>query len=241
MVTKYSLTREAQDDFALQSQQKAVAAQRQSHFSPQIVAIPIPGPGGKKTDKFLDRDEYINAAASKEGMAKLKPAFKKDGTVTAGNASGLNDGAAFTVVTTRSVAKKLSLPVLATVRGFAAAGLDPSVMGLGPIFAVKKLMKKIDWQIPDVELWESNEAFAAQSLGVAQELGLDMAKVNVNGGAIALGHPIGASGTRILVDLLYELKRRGKKRGVATMCIGGGQGVALAVEAEGAGIPAAKL
>ena len=241
VVTKYSLTRAAQDDFALQSQQKALAAQRQSHFSPQIVPIPIPGPGGKKSDKFLDQDEYINVSASKDGMAKLKPAFKKDGTVTAGNASGLNDGAAFTVVTTRSFAKKLSLPVLATVRGFAAAGLDPSVMGLGPIFAVKKLMKKINWQIPDVELWESNEAFASQSLGVAKELGLDMAKVNVNGGAIALGHPIGASGTRILVDLVYELKRRGKKRGVATMCIGGGQGVALAVEAEGAEAPAAKL
>merc|ERR1712194_521802 len=230
IVKKYGFTRAEQDNFALESQKKAIQAQKSGKFDKQTVPI-----GGLKTD------EYINQKASIEGLEKLKPAFlkaDKGGSVTAGNASGINDGAAFVILMSEKKAKKLNLPILAYVKSFSAGGVDPKIMGMGPVPAVKKCLNKIGWSVNDLDLIESNEAFASQSLGVSKELNFSKEKTNVNGGAIALGHPIGASGTRILVDLIWELNRSGKRKGLATMCIGGGQGVAIAIETP---LPSAKL
>ena len=224
---KWEITREAQDAFAVASQNKAEAAQKAGRFDDEIVPVTIPG---KKGDTVVDKDEYIRHGATLEAMEKLRPAFVKTGSVTAANASGLNDGAAALVLMSADEAKARGLEPLARIVSWASAGVDPSIMGTGPIPASKKALEKAGWTVADLDLIESNEAFAAQSLCVVKELGLDPAKVNVNGGAIAIGHPIGASGARILTTLLHELKRAGGKRGLATLCIGGGMGVALCVE-----------
>ena len=224
---KWSISREAQDEFAVASQHKAEAAQKAGRFADEIVPVVIPG---KKGDVTVDQDEYIRHGATLEAMQKLKPAFAKDGSVTAANASGLNDGAAALVLMSADDAKARGLEPLARIASYATAGVDPSIMGTGPIPASKKALDKAGWTVADLDLVESNEAFAAQSLCVVKELGLDPAKVNVNGGAIAIGHPIGASGARILTTLLHEMKRSGAKKGLATLCIGGGMGVALCVE-----------
>ena len=226
---KYGITREMQDEFAVASQSKAEAAVKGGKFKDEIVPVVI---HGKKGDTVFDTDEYPKFGATLEKVAKLKPAFKKDGgTVTAANASGINDSAAAFVVMSQEKAEELGLKPMATIVSYATGGVDPSIMGVGPVPAVKKAMTKADLTIDDIDLIEANEAFAAQSLAVAQELKFDMNKVNVNGGAIALGHPIGASGARILVTLLYEMqKREDAKKGLATLCIGGGQGQALIVE-----------
>ena len=224
---KWEITREAQDAFAVASQNKAEAAQKAGRFDDEIVPVTIPG---KKGDTVVDKDEYIRHGATLEAMEKLRPAFVKTGSVTAANASGLNDGAAALVLMSADEAKARGLEPLARIVSWASAGVDPSIMGTGPIPASKKALEKAGWTVADLDLIESNEAFAAQSLCVVKELGLDPAKVNVNGGAIAIGHPIGASGARILTTLLHELKRSGGKRGLATLCIGGGMGVALCVE-----------
>ena len=226
---KYGITREMQDEFAVASQSKAEAAVKGGKFKDEIVPVVI---HGKKGDTVFDTDEYPKFVTTLEKVAKLKPAFKKDGgTVTAANASGINDSAAAFVVMSQEKAEELGLKPMATIVSYATGGVDPSIMGVGPVPAVKKAMTKADLTIDDIDLIEANEAFAAQSLAVAQELKFDMNKVNVNGGAIALGHPIGASGARILVTLLYEMqKREDAKKGLATLCIGGGQGQALIVE-----------
>uniref|UniRef100_UPI0028A2861D acetyl-CoA C-acetyltransferase n=2 Tax=Brevundimonas TaxID=41275 RepID=UPI0028A2861D len=224
---KWSISREAQDEFAVASQHKAEAAQTAGKFADEIVPVVIPG---KKADVTVDRDEYIRHGATIEAMQKLRPAFVKDGSVTAANASGLNDGAAALVLMSANEAKARGLEPLARIASYATAGVDPSIMGTGPIPASRKALEKAGWSVADLDLVESNEAFAAQSLCVVKELGLDPAKVNVNGGAIAIGHPIGASGARILTTLLFEMKRSGAKKGLATLCIGGGMGVALCVE-----------
>ena len=226
---KYGITREMQDEFAVASQSKAEAAVKGGKFKDEIVPVVI---HGKKGDTVFDTDEYPKFGTPLEKVAKLKPAFKKDGgTVTAANASGINDSAAAFVVMSQEKAEELGLKPMATIVSYATGGVDPSIMGVGPVPAVKKAMTKADLTIDDIDLIEANEAFAAQSLAVAQELKFDMNKVNVNGGAIALGHPIGASGARILVTLLYEMqKREDAKKGLATLCIGGGQGQALIVE-----------
>ena len=224
---KWEITREAQDAFAVASQNKAEAAQKAGRFDDEIVPVTIPG---KKGDTVVDKDEYIRHGATLEAMEKLRPAFVKTGSVTAANASGLNDGAAALVLMSADDAKARGLEPLARIVSWASAGVDPSIMGTGPVPASKKALEKAGWTVADLDLIESNEAFAAQSLCVVKELGLDPAKVNVNGGAIAIGHPIGASGARILTTLLHELKRSGGKRGLATLCIGGGMGVALCVE-----------
>ena len=224
---KWSISREAQDEFAVASQHKAEAAQKAGRFADEIVPVVIPG---KKGDVTVDQDEYIRHGATLEAMQKLKPAFAKDGSVTAANASGLNDGAAALVLMSADDAKARGLEPLARIASYATAGVDPSIMGTGPIPASKKALEKAGWTVADLDLVESNEAFAAQSLCVVKELGLDPAKVNVNGGAIAIGHPIGASGARILTTLLFEMKRSGAKKGLATLCIGGGMGVAMCVE-----------
>ena len=224
---KWSITREAQDEFALASQHKAEAAQKAGRFAEEITPVVIPG---KKGDVVVDQDEYIRHGATLELMQKLRPAFAKDGSVTAANASGLNDGAAALVLMSAEEAKARGLEPLARIASSATAGVDPSIMGTGPIPASKKALEKAGWTVADLDLIESNEAFAAQSLCVVKELGLDPAKVNVNGGAIAIGHPIGASGARILTTLLFEMKRSGAKKGLATLCIGGGMGVAMCVE-----------
>ncbi|NBW10930.1 MAG: acetyl-CoA C-acetyltransferase [Caulobacteraceae bacterium] len=221
------ISREAQDAFAVASQNKAEAAQKAGKFAEEIVPVVIPG---RKGDVTVDQDEYIRHGATLEAMEKLKPAFTKDGTVTAANASGLNDGAAALVLMSSEDAKARGLEPLARIASWATAGVDPAVMGTGPIPASKKALEKAGWTVADLDLVESNEAFAAQSLCVLKELGLDAAKVNVNGGAIAIGHPIGASGARILTTLLFEMKRSGAKKGLATLCIGGGMGVAMCVE-----------
>ncbi|WP_299178121.1 acetyl-CoA C-acetyltransferase [uncultured Brevundimonas sp.] len=224
---RWQITRAAQDAFAVASQNKAEAAQQAGKFVDEIVPVII---SGKKGDVTVDQDEYIRHGATIEAMEKLRPAFVKDGTVTAANASGLNDGAAALVLMSADEARSRGLEPLARIASWATAGVDPSIMGTGPIPASRKALEKAGWSVADLDLIESNEAFAAQSLCVVKELGLDPARVNVNGGAIAIGHPIGASGARILTTLLHELKRSGGKKGLATLCIGGGMGVALCVE-----------
>lgn len=220
------ISRQAQDQFAVTSQNRAEAAQKAGRFDDEIVPVTIPG---KKGDTVVDKDEYIRHGATIEAMEKLRPAFSKDGTVTAANASGLNDGAAALVLMSADEAKSRGIEPLARIVSWASTGVDPSIMGTGPITASKKALDKAGWTVADLDLVESNEAFAAQALCVLGELGLDPDKVNVNGGAIAIGHPIGASGARILTTLLHEMKRRDAKKGLATLCIGGGMGVALCV------------
>jgi acetyl-CoA C-acetyltransferase len=225
---KYGFTRTAQDEFAAGSQQKAEAAQKAGRFDDEIVPVTIPQ---RKGDPVVFKiDEFPRHGTTADVLAKLRPAFDKEGTVTAGNASGLNDGAAVVIVTSESKAKALGLKPLARLVAFASAGVDPAIMGTGPIPASTKCLEKAGWTPADLDLVEANEAFAAQAMSVNQEMGWDLYKVNVNGGAIAIGHPIGASGARVLVSLLYEMQRRDAKKGLATLCIGGGQGVALAVE-----------
>lgn len=225
---KYDISRQEQDDFALASQRKASAARAAGKFKDEIVPVLIPQ---KKGDpKVFDTDEFIKDDATAEGLGKLRPAFDKAGTVTAGNASGLNDGAAAVMLMSAEKAAALGLKPMATVRAAASAGCDPTIMGMGPVPATNKALKQAGWQLSDVDLIEANEAFAAQALGVARELKWDWDKVNVNGGAVAIGHPIGASGCRVLVSLLHEMVRRDAKKGLATLCIGGGMGVALLVE-----------
>ncbi len=223
----YQITREEQDAFALASQQKASAAQKAGKFKEEIVPVTVKT---RKGEVVVSEDEYIRHDASAEAMAKLKPAFTKDGTVTAANASGINDGAAAVVVMSAKEAARRGLTPLARIASFATAGVDPALMGTGPIPASRKALARAGWKIDDLDLIEANEAFAAQAIAVNKDLGWDTAKVNVNGGAIALGHPIGASGARILVTLLHEMQRRGAKKGLATLCIGGGMGVAMCVE-----------
>lgn len=227
VAARYDIGREAQDAFALASQHKAEAAQVEGRFDAEIVPVTI---AGRKGDTVVDKDEHIRHGATLESMQKLKPAFTKDGSVTAANASGLNDGAAALVLMSADQAKARGLTPLARIVSAATAGVDPAVMGTGPIPASRKALEKAGWTVADLDLVESNEAFAAQSLCVLKELGLDPAKVNVNGGAIAIGHPIGASGARILTTLLHEMGRRDAKKGLATLCIGGGMGVAMCVE-----------
>lgn len=228
IVETLGLNREEQDALALTSQQRAAKAQAEGKFSAEIAPVYVPQRKGEPL--VFDRDEYIKADTNAESLAKLRPAFKKDGSVTAGNASGINDGAAAVLVMSAEKAAELGLQPLARIKAYAMSGVAPEIMGLGPVEAVKKTLARAGWSLDDVDLIEANEAFAAQALGVAKELGLNMDKVNVNGGAIALGHPIGASGCRILVTLLHEMQRRDAKKGLATLCIGGGMGVALAVE-----------
>jgi acetyl-CoA C-acetyltransferase len=225
---QFGITREEQDKFAVASQNKAEAAQKAGKFKDEIVPVPVPQKKGDPVP-FVE-DEYIRYGATLEAIAALKPAFTKDGTVTAANASGINDGAAATVVMSAAKAKQLGIKPLARIVAYATAAVDPKIMGIGPVPASKKCLQRAGWTIHDLDLMEINEAFAAQSCAVHKEMSWDTGKVNVNGGAIALGHPIGASGCRILVTLLYEMQRRGAHKGLASLCIGGGMGVALAVE-----------
>lgn len=228
LAEKYQISREAQDAFAVSSQNKAEAARAAGKFKDEIAPVTIKG---RKGDTVVDADEYIRAGATIESMQGLRAAFKKDGTVTAGNASGINDGAAALVLMSADDAAKRGATVLARIASFATCGVDPAIMGIGPVPATQKALAKAGWTLNDVDLIEANEAFAAQALSVGQELGWDPAKVNVNGGAIAIGHPIGASGARVLTTLLYELQKRGGGKGLATLCVGGGMGVAMCVEA----------
>ncbi len=228
LVEKYGITREAQDAFAASSQQKAIAAIEAGRLHDEITPIEIPQRKGEPL--VFDIDEQPRAGTTAESLAKLKPAFKKDGSVTAGNASSLNDGAAAVLLMSAEKAEALGLPVMARIASYANAGVDPAIMGIGPVSATRRCLEKAGWTLEGLDLIEANEAFAAQALSVGQELGWDAQKVNVNGGAIAIGHPIGASGCRILVTLLHEMIRRDAHRGLATLCIGGGQGVALAIE-----------
>jgi acetyl-CoA C-acetyltransferase len=227
VAAKWQISRDEQDRFALASQNKAEAAQKAGLFADEIAPVTI---SSRKGDITVDSDEYIRAGTTLDGLAKLKPAFSKDGTVTAGNASGINDGAAALVLMSADDAAARGLSPLARVASWATAGVDPALMGSGPIPATRKALEKAGWKVKDLDLVEANEAFAAQALAVNKDIGWDPAIVNVNGGAIALGHPIGASGARILVTLLYEMQRRGVHKGLATLCIGGGMGIALAVE-----------
>jgi acetyl-CoA C-acetyltransferase len=224
---KFGISRREQDEFAAASQQKAEAAQKTGKFSAEI--IPIESVSGKTTTRF-DTDEFVRHGVTAEALANLKPAFSPDGTVTAGNASGINDGAAAVVMMSAARASELGLKPLARIRAYASAGLDPSIMGLGPVPASQLCLRKAGWKADDLDLMEINEAFAAQAIGVNREMGWDTSRINVNGGAIAIGHPIGASGCRILVTLLHEMVRRDARKGLASLCIGGGMGVALAVE-----------
>jgi len=224
----HGITRDMQDALALASQQKASAAQDAGKFKDEIVSVSIPQ---RKGDPLIfNSDEYINKKTSAEALSGLRPAFDKTGSVTAGNASGINDGAAAVVVMTAKKAAALGLTPLARIAAFGTSGLDPALMGMGPVSASRKALQRAGWNAADVDLFELNEAFAAQACAVNQELGIDPAKVNVNGGAIAIGHPIGASGCRILVTLLHEMQRRDAKKGLAALCIGGGMGVSLALE-----------
>jgi len=225
---KYELSREAQDAFAAASQQKAEAAIKSGRFADEIVPVSIPQRKGDPV--VFAQDEFPRAGTTTETLARLRPAFDKEGTVTAGNASGINDGAAMVMVMTESKAKELGLTPMARLVAFSSAGVDPAIMGTGPIPASTDCLKKAGWTPAELDLIEANEAFAAQAMSVNQEMGWDLAKVNVNGGAISIGHPIGASGARVLVTLLHEMQKRDAKKGLATLCIGGGQGVALAVE-----------
>ena len=224
---KYDISREEQDAFAAASQNKAEAARNAGNFAEEITPVTIKS---RRGDTVVDTDEFIKDGITAEGLGKLRPAFSKDGTVTAGNASGINDGASCVVMMSKAEAEKRGLTPLATVKAWATHGVDPKIMGTGPIPAVKKALAKAGWTTDDLDLVEANEAFAAQAISVNKELGWDTDKVNVNGGAIAIGHPIGASGNRVLVTLLHEMKRRDSKKGLATLCIGGGMGVALCVE-----------
>lgn len=228
LVEKYNITRQEQDEFAAWSQEKAVKAIEEGKFKDEIVPVEIPQRKGEPI--IFDTDEFPRKGTTAEKLAGLKPAFKKDGTVTAGNASGINDGAAIVVVMSKNKAEELGVKPLVTIKGNASAGVDPSIMGIGPVEAVKKALKKANVSLEEIELIEANEAFAAQSIAVDRELHFNKEILNVNGGAIALGHPIGASGARILVTLIHEMKRRHAKKGLATLCIGGGQGVATVVE-----------
>ena len=225
--TESHLNREELDAFALESQQRALYAIESGVFRDEIVPVEVPG---RKGPTLFDQDQQPRADTTAEGLAKLRPAFKKDGMVTAGNSSGLNDGGAAVVVMSGAKAEELGLKPLATIRSYASAGVDPRVMGMGPVPSSKRALEKAGLSVPDLDVVEANEAFAAQSVAVGKELGFDRSKLNVNGGAIALGHPIGASGTRILVTLLFEMQRRHAHYGLATLCIGGGQGVAMIVE-----------
>src|ERR1700734_1003590 len=225
---KHSITREMQDAYALSSHKKATAAWKEGRFDAEVVPVNVPGKKGAVT--VFSKDESVRDDASKEALAALKPAFKKDGTVTAGNAPGVNDAAAALVVMSAARAKELGLKVLVTIRAQATSGVAPKWVMLAPVTGVQKVLKRADWQRDEVDLYELNEAFSVQALGVMKELGLDAAKVNVNGGAVAIGHPIGASGARVLVTLIHEMMRRDVKKGVAALCLGGGNSVALAVE-----------
>ena len=227
VAAQWQITRDMQDEFAVASQNKAEAAQKAGRFKDEIVAFTIKT---RKGDVTVDADEYIRHGATLDAMAKLRPAFAKDGSVTAGNASGLNDGAAGVLLMSADEAERRGIEPLARIASYATAGLDPSIMGVGPIHASRKALQKAGWTVADLDLVEANEAFAAQACAVNKDMGWDPAIVNVNGGAIAIGHPIGASGARVLNTLLFEMKRRGAKKGLATLCIGGGMGVALCVE-----------
>ena len=228
LVQQYQISREAQDAFAARSQQRAAAAVESGRFQEEITPISIPQRRGEPL--LFATDEGIRADTTAEGLARLRPAFTKDGSVTAGNASSLNDGAAAVLVMSAAKATALGLTPLAHIAAYASAGVDPAIMGIGPVSATRKTLEKAGWQLADVDLIEANEAFAAQALAVGQELGWDDEKVNVNGGAIALGHPIGASGARVLTTLIYEMQKRDAKKGLATLCIGGGMGIAMCVE-----------
>jgi acetyl-CoA C-acetyltransferase len=224
---KYEISRREQDEFAAASQQKAEAAQKAGRFKAEIVPIEI---ASRKATTLFDTDEYIRAGTTVDALSELKPAFAKDGTVTAGNASGINDGAAAVVMMSARKASELGLKPLASIRAYSSAGVDPKLMGMGPVPASQLCLKKAGWTHQDLDLMEINEAFAAQAIAVNRQMGWDTAKINVNGGAIAIGHPIGASGCRILVTLLHEMIRRDAHKGLASLCIGGGMGVALAIE-----------
>jgi acetyl-CoA C-acetyltransferase len=224
---QYGISRQEQDEFALQSQQKAEVAQKAGRFKDEIIPFDIVQ---KKSSVVFDTDEYIKHGTTMESLTALRPAFSKDGTVTAGNASGINDGAAAVILMTAAKANELGLKPLARIKAYSSAGVDPSVMGMGPVPAAKLCLQKAGWTHQDIDLMEINEAFAAQAIAVNREMGWDTGKINVNGGAIAIGHPIGASGCRILVTLIHEMIRRDAKRGLASLCIGGGMGVALAIE-----------
>lgn len=224
---KYEVSRAEQDEFALQSQLKAEAAQKAGKFKDEIIPFEIVS---RKGTTVFDTDEYPKHGSTLEALASLRPAFNKEGTVTAGNASGINDGAAAVIMMSGSKARELGLTPIARIKAYASAGLDPAIMGMGPVSATRLCLEKAGWRHEDVDLMEINEAFAAQAIAVNKQMGWDTSKINVNGGAIALGHPIGASGARVLVTLLHEMVRRDAKRGLASLCIGGGMGVALAVE-----------
>ena len=224
---KFNISRQEQDEFAAASQNKAEAAQLAGKFKDEILPLEI---ASKKGSTVFDTDEYIKAGTTAEALSALRPAFSKDGTVTAGNASGINDGAAAVMMMSASMAQQLGLKPLAKIKAYSSAGLDPSIMGMGPVSASQLCLKKAGWSHQDLDLMEINEAFAAQAIAVNKEMGWDTKKINVNGGAIAIGHPIGASGCRILVTLIHEMIRRDAKRGLASLCIGGGMGVALAIE-----------
>ncbi|MCX7023520.1 MAG: acetyl-CoA C-acetyltransferase [Spirochaetes bacterium] len=228
LAAKYGITRLAQDEFSASSQNKAEKALADGRFRDEIVPVSIPQRKGDPV--IVDRDEFPRTGITAEALGKLKPAFKPDGTVTAGNSSGINDGAAALLVAGADWAKAKGIQPMARIASYAWHGCDPAIMGIGPVEAVRLALRKAGWSLADLDLIEANEAFAAQALSVARELGFDMAKVNVNGGAIALGHPIGASGARILVSLLHEMKKRGSRKGLATLCIGGGMGIAMCVE-----------
>ncbi len=225
---QFQLTRDEQDQFAVASQNKAEAAQKAGRFADEIVAFTVKG---RKGDTIVDQDEYIRAGATLDSMTKLRPAFDKEGTVTAGNASGINDGAAAALLMSEAEASRRGIRPLARIASWATAGVDPQVMGTGPIPASRKALERAGWKIGDLDLVEANEAFAAQACAVNKDLGWDPAIVNVNGGAIAIGHPVRASGARVLNTLLFEMKRRGARKGLATLCIGGGMGIAMCLEA----------
>ena len=227
LAEQYQITREMQDEFSVRSQNLADAARSSGRFRDEIVPVTIKG---RKGDTVVADDEYIRAGVTIDSVSGVRPAFKKDGTVTAANASGLNDGAAALVVMSADEAAKRGAPVLARIASWASAGVDPSIMGIGPVPATRRALEKAGWSIADLDLIEANEAFAAQALSVGKELGWDPDKVNVNGGAIAIGHPIGASGARVLTTLLYEMAKRDAKKGLATLCIGGGMGIAMCIE-----------
>ncbi|MGY4397045.1 acetyl-CoA C-acetyltransferase [Sphingomonas sp. UYAg733] len=227
LAEQYQVTRGQQDEFSVRSQNLADAARSSGRFKDEIAPVTVKG---RKGDTIVSDDEYIRSGVTLESVSAVKPAFKKDGTVTAANASGLNDGAAALVLMSREEAEKRGSTILATIKSWASAGVDPSIMGIGPVPATRRALEKAGWTIGDLDLIEANEAFAAQALSVGKELGWDAGKVNVNGGAIAIGHPIGASGARVLTTLIYEMQKRDAKKGLATLCIGGGMGIAMCIE-----------